>query len=184
MNIRGLAHWIGFGNATFWGRLSGLPAWETRNGQGFQAAFDSAPFPGMAKQLAWLGGCQFLFRLLLRRHGTARRGFLWGRAMPPPKTIMIYCWNNNKRPVSCNTNRRGKRPDIVDKNDMMQVWLKLFGARTEEDALAAERLEAREMAQASLVSSDARQKGPSPLSSGRCPRANSNQFRLVETARE
>ena len=41
-----------------------------------------------------------------------------------------------------------KLPDIIDKSDMMQVWLKLIGARTEEDVLAVERLEVREMAQA------------------------------------
>ena len=42
----------------------------------------------------------------------------------------------------------GKLPDEIDKNDMMQVWLKLIGAKTEEDVLAIERLEVEEMTQA------------------------------------
>ena len=42
----------------------------------------------------------------------------------------------------------GKVPEAIDTSDMVQLWLKLIGAKTEEDLAALEELEVAEMTQA------------------------------------
>jgi len=41
-----------------------------------------------------------------------------------------------------------KLPDSIDRNDRMQIWLKLISAKTEDDLAAIESMEVKEMAQA------------------------------------